>query len=93
MCLDEELQGAAVEKVLSPRFSAWSRVRWREEVRIRGAEAAGGGAAEEQVGEVGRSLVMKGFAGEERDFELDASGADSQLAGVMWSQEREWAEI
>lgn len=78
MCLDRELWGAAVEKALSPRFSAWSRVLWREEVCIRGAEALGGGAAEEQVSKVGCSLVMKGFAGEERDFELDASGADSQ---------------
>lgn len=83
MCLDGELQGAAVEKVLSPRFSAWSWVWWGEEACIRGAEAVGGDAAQEQVSEVGRSLVMKGFAGEERDFELDASGADSQPAGVM----------
>lgn len=29
---------------------------------------------EEQVIEVGRSLMMKGFAGEERDFELMRQG-------------------
>lgn len=84
-----QMWGAAVEKVLSPRFSAWSWVWWREEVFTGGPQAVGGGAAEEQVSEVGWSLVMKGFAGEERDFELDASGAEP--AGVMWSQE--WAEI
>jgi len=35
-------------------------------------EAAGGSVTGEQVSEVGGSLVVEGFVGEEKDFELDA---------------------
>ncbi len=47
-------------------------VWWRQEVSIRGAEAAGRIVAVEQVGEVGGGLVMESFVGEEKDFEVDA---------------------
>ena len=45
---------------------------WGKEVGIRGAEGTGGGVEADQVSEVGGGLVMEGFVGEEKDFELDA---------------------
>ena len=45
---------------------------WRQEVGIRGAEAAGRSVVVEQVGEVAGGLVVEGFVGEEEDYEMDA---------------------
>lgn len=44
-------------------------------------EAAGGAAAVEHVTDVGRSLVMEGFVGEEEDFELVALGSSGGSGG------------
>ncbi len=44
---------------------------WRQEVGIRGAEAAGRSVVVEQVSEIGGGLDMEGFMREEKDFELD----------------------
>ena len=63
---------------------------WRQEVGIRGAKAARGIVLVEQVGKVGRGLVMEGFVSEEKDYELDLlwdNGSQWRFwrTGVMWS--------
>ncbi|MEQ2211533.1 hypothetical protein XENOCAPTIV_005342 [Xenoophorus captivus] len=47
---------------------------WRQEVGIRGAEAAGRSVTVEQIGEVAWGSVMEGFVGEKEDFEINSLG-------------------
>ena len=46
-------------------------VRWSEEICIRGTEGAGRVMAVEQIGKVGRCLVVEGFVSEDEYFELN----------------------
>ena len=52
----------------------------------------GGGVTGEQVSEVGGSLVVEGFVGEEKDLNWMRCGTGSQWSfwrtGVMWSRVR-----